>query len=404
MLRSVLPAVLFLPFGCYAASFDCSKGETFVENTICRDGEISKLDDRMGKIYKEAIAKSAAPDALREEQRAWLDTRNKCKSAACIKRAYERRLARLSSTYEFKPFDASAGGQMPQRTACSFSDVKLPEDFVIFASGALTERSKGRPTDFQIDQSGHRATQIDVAVNYTAKPVALLLGAYEPTIWNIGWTPKTRIVAVLASGYHRQVVAGLDPGVPIIVSTNDNKGACGYFFLVREENLDQLNPISRRLFGRPVDLVYPEAGGKAVVGGALPSGVALVTSTATSPESFRDKNAPRAGQAGLDDAVKAGVLRRATEADLQAWADATAAASPGDVPPVAGQRMPSRRRSTNSNAYVVLQPFALPVGLTGKSRAAFYIPKGVPEPTGNPGHSPIYDFNTLQCRGVLCGR
>ena len=50
---------------------------------------------------------------------------------------------------------------------------------------------------------------MDVVVNYSSKPVVLMLGAYEPTIWNIKWTPTTHIVALLVSGYRRQAVLAL---------------------------------------------------------------------------------------------------------------------------------------------------------------------------------------------------
>jgi hypothetical protein len=56
------------------------------------------------------------------------------------------------------------------------------------------------------------------------------------------------------------------------------------------------------------------------------------------------------------------------------------------------------------NAYVVLGPFRLPEGLYGAHSATFFVPKGVPRPTGNLGHSVLYDFNTLTCAGVLCER
>ncbi len=51
------------------------------------------------------------------------------------------------------------------------------EEFVVLAAGAYA----GRRLDIQIDQSGNQATQIDVMVNTGAKPVILLLGAYEPS-------------------------------------------------------------------------------------------------------------------------------------------------------------------------------------------------------------------------------
>jgi hypothetical protein len=55
----------------------------------------------------------------------------------------------------------------------------------------------------------------------------------DPSIWNIGWTRGTRILAVLVSGYHRQVVAGLEPQVPTLQSTFSNKGECGFFHSVQ---------------------------------------------------------------------------------------------------------------------------------------------------------------------------
>ena len=90
------------------------------------------------------------------------------------------------------------------------------------AAGALG----GKAIDFQIDQSGNVSTQIDVAVNYPDKPVALMLGASVPTIWNIGWTAGTNIVAVFASGYNRQRVAGLKIDTPLLISSYEDEGPC----------------------------------------------------------------------------------------------------------------------------------------------------------------------------------
>jgi hypothetical protein len=44
----------------------------------------------------------------------------------------------------------------------------------------------------------------------------------------------------------------------------------------------------------------------------------------------------------------------------------------------------------------------LHAGLFGSNSGTFFIPKGVPKPTGDPGHSTVYDFNTLSCSGTLC--
>ncbi|MDD2914991.1 MAG: hypothetical protein PHP70_06695 [Gallionella sp.] len=283
---------------------------------------------------------------------------------------------------------------------CGFPGVKLPAEFSVFAAGAYS----GRKLSFQIDQSGHEGTQIDVAVNSPNKPVVLMLGAYEPTIWNIGWTRKTRILAVLVGGYNRQAVAGLAKSTPLLVSSFDNKGPCGFFYITPDD-LAPLNPLSKRVFGHPVDMVFPATNGKVVVGEPMHPGAALFTSHETLPESFLDKTAPIAGPTGLEDAVSKGLLRKATAADAEAWSDAVIQNSPQrDIPPVAGQGIPKPSKPPiHNNTYVVLKAFTFPAGLYGGNSAFFLIPKGVPKPEGNPGHSHIYDFNTLKCQGLMCG-
>jgi len=299
--------------------------------------------------------------------------------------------------FEFAPKE-SASENAPRTAICGFPGLKLPSEFSVFAAGAYS----GRQVAFQIDQSGHQATQIDVAVNSPRKPVVLMLGAYEPTIWNIGWSRQTQILAVLTSGYHRQAIAGLGKGTPLLVSSYDNRGPCGYFY-VASDNLAPLNPLAQRVFGRRVDMVFPAKHGKVVVGEPIPEGTDLLTSAETTPESFLDKTAPIAGPAGLEDAVRKGLLRRATAADMEAWSDAVAKNSPQrDLPPIAGQGIPKPPKPPMFNAYVVLKPFTYPAGLYGGNLATFLIPQGVPVPKGNPGHSAVYDFNTLRCSGPLC--
>ena len=302
-------------------------------------------------------------------------------------------LKRFDFQQDPKPNDSSA-----QKVSCAFSNLKLPKEFAVYAAGAYS----GRKISFQIDQSGHEATQIDVAANSPGKPVVLLLGAYEPTIWNIGWSEKTNILAVLVSGYYRQVVAGLEKTTPVLVSTYDNRGPCGYFY-VAPDNLGPLNPLSKRIFGRPVDMVFPAENGKVVVGAPVSVEIKLLTSRDVTPESFRSKSAPIAGPAGLADAVNKGLLRKATAADAEAWSDAVLRNSPQrDIPPIAGQGIPRPPKPPIYNAYVVLKPFVYPSGLYGAHSATFLILKGVPKPKGNPGHSAVYDFNTLNCQGPMC--
>jgi hypothetical protein len=298
--------------------------------------------------------------------------------------------------FDFVPEPGSNGSASP--AGCAFGELQLPEKLAVFATGAYG----GKPAGFQIDQSGHEATRFDIAVNSPDKPVVLMLGAYEPSVWNIGWSQGTQILAVLVSGYHRQAVAGLPKTTPIINSSYDNKGACGYFY-VSDSTMGALNPMSKRVFGRPVSMVFPVVNGKVVVGNPLAAGTALRTSSDTTLDSLRDPSAPLAGPAGLADAVRKGHLRPASAADAQAWANAVAKNTPdSDLPPVAGQGKTAPRAPTFYGGYVVLKAFTFPAGLYGAHSSTFFVPKGVPAPQGNPGHSTVFDYNTLVCSGVGC--
>src|SRR5262249_61619962 len=104
-----------------------------------------------------------------------------------------------------------------------------------------------------------------------------------------------------------------------------------------------------------------------------------------------------------EDAVRKGLLRKATAADAQAWSDAVLQNSPPpDVPPVAGRGFPKPPTPPIHNAYVVLKPFTYPSGLYGGNSATFIILKGVPTPQGKPEHSAGFNFNAPRCQGALC--
>lgn len=296
-------------------------------------------------------------------------------------------------------FEAPSRPEAATATECALPVPAADQPAKVFAAGAYG----GRDLGFQIDQSGSEAGRIDVAVNQPGGvPVILMLGSYDPTIWHVGWSRGTRIAAVLVGGYHRQVVTGLPKDVPVLVSTYDNKGPCGYFY-VSAERARTLNPIARRAFGRPVDMVYLAQQGRVVVGDALGSAAGLITDAGgQSDESFRIADARLAGEAGLAYAVSQGWLREASQADASAWLAARNAKPAADVPPIAGGR-PAGNISLH-NGYVVLKAFTLPEGLYGAHSGTFFVPKGVPRPRGSLGHSTLYDFNTLTCTGAGCER
>jgi uncharacterized protein len=80
----------------YAASFDCRKASTLVENVICSDNEISALDDSLSAAYSSALAEGKA-DKIKREQKKWLKKRNSCKDKECVKKQYVQRINELSN-------------------------------------------------------------------------------------------------------------------------------------------------------------------------------------------------------------------------------------------------------------------------------------------------------------------
>lgn len=87
--------ILSSPIEGHAASFDCTKVASQVEKLICTEDELSSLDDELAVVYRAASGASDAEDQVRRDQRQWLAVRNACRDRACIKSAYDRRLAGL---------------------------------------------------------------------------------------------------------------------------------------------------------------------------------------------------------------------------------------------------------------------------------------------------------------------
>lgn len=97
---------LMLSFTAQGASFDCSKATTNLEKQICNNPAISKLDEKIGKLYQEVLYKADEEQKQRlvAEQKHWLKhTRNTCKDEPCIKLAYWARQAELATFFYPKP-------------------------------------------------------------------------------------------------------------------------------------------------------------------------------------------------------------------------------------------------------------------------------------------------------------
>lgn len=59
------------------------------------------------------------------------------------------------------------------------------------------------------------------------EPIALVLNAYEPTLWQIRAAPGVHLVSVSVYGFHRPQLRGLDPGVPLDIHAICSAGSGG---------------------------------------------------------------------------------------------------------------------------------------------------------------------------------
>nr|WP_319566449.1 lysozyme inhibitor LprI family protein [uncultured Rhodoferax sp.] len=80
-----------------AASFDCSKGQSKVEQLICDNPEISKLDEELHASYQATLQNQANAAAIKQTQKQWLKERDRCVDVACVKSAYAKRLSYTSA-------------------------------------------------------------------------------------------------------------------------------------------------------------------------------------------------------------------------------------------------------------------------------------------------------------------
>lgn len=82
-----------------AASFDCAKARTPVEKAICSDAELSAQDERLAQAYREALARSPQPEAVRLWQRHWLaGARAECEAdVACLRRTLAAQASELQA-------------------------------------------------------------------------------------------------------------------------------------------------------------------------------------------------------------------------------------------------------------------------------------------------------------------
>lgn len=126
-ITTLLAVLLSISSVAQAASFDCTKASTQIENAICSDDKLSELDSQLLHAYKKALAECTNPVECKEQQKSWLVTvRNKCTDAACIEAAYTDRIAALSTTTtNTPPSTSNTGGTHAEAATFGFKQFKI---------------------------------------------------------------------------------------------------------------------------------------------------------------------------------------------------------------------------------------------------------------------------------------
>lgn len=74
----------------------CARAATPTERAICADAEVAALDVAMAAAYA-ARLRGPSPEAVRADQRVWLDLRAACGTdTTCLAEEYRARIAALS--------------------------------------------------------------------------------------------------------------------------------------------------------------------------------------------------------------------------------------------------------------------------------------------------------------------
>ncbi len=82
-----------------AASYDCAKASSRIENVICASTKVSMLDSKLADIYSMVIQQSSNVDAVRLAQRSWLKAvRNQCQDETCLINVYQMRIDALTAS------------------------------------------------------------------------------------------------------------------------------------------------------------------------------------------------------------------------------------------------------------------------------------------------------------------
>jgi hypothetical protein len=276
-----------------------------------------------------------------------------------------------------------------------------PINHTVFAAGWYN----GRKIEQYIDDSWHNATIFDVFVDYSEKPVVLVLGAYEPSIWNISISKWTKIEKIILWWYHNQEVSWIFSSIPIERHVYETSKSNDYFYIIKWETTKW----SLRRFGEIETLYYPDSNWKIVIGNQSGQNTQWIQDPKNIPENYYKHWDELGWKPWLDLLVQKWILRVATKKDADDWFNSLIASptsfisrdewypitDSADLEILRNKYTPGYWDSSWMNYYVVVKDTKLPGWMYWAF--AFYVPKWITL-TWDISNGSIYDFNTLQCQ------
>jgi uncharacterized protein len=120
--RALLLGFLAFSAAAHASSFECTSAASSSEKAICADAYTSKLDQKLGAVWRSTLEKVTAPKALKADQRQWLKQRNRCADQIdCLRQQYLMRITELEhaaipftwdATWQRIPWGVSTGAEL----------------------------------------------------------------------------------------------------------------------------------------------------------------------------------------------------------------------------------------------------------------------------------------------------
>lgn len=292
-----------------------------------------------------------------------------------------------------------SGEQSFSKKDCSlFKGLTFPRNIDVYAALGV----RGVPTDIQFIGEDSKVGRFKVVVNNPERPVALILSAVDPSIWEIATSKDTVIHTIIVQGDTLQVVDGsIQKAQLIYTGRNKEQPACniGNVSAGIASDLRYVNGVAQSIFRKSIKNVIPLDRKQAYTAtfGNADTQNRYVSDLQGIEYLAQPKTTPFVGTAGLDYALEKGYLRRISEEEVSMWNYARVKyehpnviiKQVSDLDQIPFTRVKGGYYAINVDDYVV--PLGVDVRL--------FVPKGIRPPFQNLSKAAIYDMNTLKCFG-----